>query len=288
MGSRDGVGRIERGRSAEEKPLPLRFIDAKTERDRGAVESQDLCRKHARFSGYDADDAEQLDLSRISTGNWSKALEYCDLLVRSASVQETESLHGELSTNAALTSNVYDGKTANWKYCKGLMKSLQNIGTSHVLDVYSQGLMANIGHFKLDSEFTELQYEAAWRAGNWDFSFFSSEFTSRSGQYSRSVCLNENLHRPIQPVQAGPVHGRNRRTGGDFRQNERPTAHIERFRKDFLGLAAVILRVWDRNTCESKCFLSNWYQSIDLGPSAAENLKFQRVFGIRRKISCDS
>ncbi|KAI0497772.1 hypothetical protein KFK09_021007 [Dendrobium nobile] len=136
-------------------------------------------------------------------GNWSKALEYCDLLVRSASVQETESLHGKLSTNAALTSNVYDGRTANWKYCKGLMKSLQNIGTSHVLDVYSQGLMANIGHFKLDSEFTELQYEAAWRAGNWDFSFFSSEFTSRSGQYSRSVCFNENLHSCLRALHEG-------------------------------------------------------------------------------------
>ncbi|KAH0454242.1 hypothetical protein IEQ34_016166 [Dendrobium chrysotoxum] len=136
-------------------------------------------------------------------GNWSKALEYCDLLVRSASVQETESLHGKLSTNASLTSNVYDGRTANWKYCKGLMKSLQNIGTSHVLDVYSQGLMANIGHFKLDSEFTELQYEAAWRAGNWDFSFFSSEFTSRSGQYSRSVCLNENLHSCLRALHEG-------------------------------------------------------------------------------------
>ncbi|PKA53875.1 Serine/threonine-protein kinase ATM [Apostasia shenzhenica] len=82
------------------------------------------------------------------------------------------------------------------------MRSLQNIGSSHVLDVYSQGLVAKIGHFEHDSEFTELQYEAAWRAGNWDFSLLSSEFTTFSIQ-QRKVLFNENIHSCLRALKEG-------------------------------------------------------------------------------------
>ncbi|XP_020591737.1 serine/threonine-protein kinase ATM [Phalaenopsis equestris] len=147
-------------------------------------------------------------------GNWSKALEYCDLLVRSESVRETGNLREKTSMNSSPTCHMYDGRTINWKYCKGLMKSLQNIGTSHVLDVYSQGLMANVKHIELDSEFTELQYEAAWRAGNWDFSFVSTEFSPCSRQYSRRVCFNESLHSCLRALQEGDFNNFHKKLQG--------------------------------------------------------------------------
>ncbi|KAK1384233.1 hypothetical protein POM88_021968 [Heracleum sosnowskyi] len=75
-------------------------------------------------------------------GNWSKALEYYDL-------------QDEMRIR---------------KPYKGLIRSLQQLGCTHVLDLYSQGLTSRKGRFQHDFEFTELQYEAAWRTGNWDFS----------------------------------------------------------------------------------------------------------------------
>lgn len=40
-----------------------------------------------------------------------------------------------------------------------------------------------------------LQYEAAWRAGNWDFSLLVHGGSSSSGQNVKSDRFNENLYR---------------------------------------------------------------------------------------------
>ncbi|KAG0491470.1 hypothetical protein HPP92_004868 [Vanilla planifolia] len=136
-------------------------------------------------------------------GNWSKALEYCDLLVRSVPVGETENFPGKSSTNEFLTYSTYGGRTTNWKYCKGLMRSLQNIGSRHVLDLYGRGLVSKIGDSEHDREFAELQYEAAWRAGNWDFSLFSPDVTYCSGPSARGISFNENLHSCLRALQEG-------------------------------------------------------------------------------------
>jgi len=90
-------------------------------------------------------------------GNWSKALEYYDLLVRSATLHQTDNLSGKSSNTYSLTSHGEEDKMSNWKCYKGLMRSLQKTGCTHVLDTYSQGLTSQIGHLQNDSEFTELQ-----------------------------------------------------------------------------------------------------------------------------------
>lgn len=122
-----------------------------------------------------------------------------------------------------------EDKMMNWKMHKGLMRSLQKTGCSHVLDVYCEGLTRQKGSLQQDAEFIDiqvsiaslilhnylyyqlfinlfhvlssaLQYEAAWRAGNWDFSFFIP-YSSHSSSRTESYCLfNENLHRFIIPI----------------------------------------------------------------------------------------
>ncbi|GAQ86367.1 Protein kinase ATM/Tel1 [Klebsormidium nitens] len=51
---------------------------------------------------------------------------------------------------------------------KGLMRSLQQMGCLTVLDTYWQGLSAQKRGAVVDPELVELQYENAWRMGQWD------------------------------------------------------------------------------------------------------------------------
>ncbi|XP_022767135.1 serine/threonine-protein kinase ATM isoform X5 [Durio zibethinus] len=141
-------------------------------------------------------------------GNWNKALEYYDLQVRleatahvdgssrTLSLAEIQSLsHSSLSTLEDET---------NRKPYKGLIRSLQQIGCRHVLDLYCQGLTSGRGQFQQDLEFTELQYEAAWRAGNWDFSLLYTGASSHStGQHPKTHHFNENLHSCLRALQEG-------------------------------------------------------------------------------------
>ncbi|KAF6991028.1 hypothetical protein CFC21_008158 [Triticum aestivum] len=135
-------------------------------------------------------------------GNWSSALEYYDLLVRSTPKENLANFAGTVLTGPSVSSKAEEN-LLNWKMHKGLMRSLQKTGCSHVLDIYSQGLTNQKACLQQDSEFVDIQYEAAWRAGNWDFSFFvpySSQLSSRSRDY----CLfNENLHSCLRALQNG-------------------------------------------------------------------------------------
>lgn len=90
-------------------------------------------------------------------GNWSKALEYYDLLVRFPAVQQPGSLAGKTLTTYLHFPHGEEDKMSNWKCYKGLMRSLQKTGCTHVLDTYGQGLTSQIGYLQNDSEFTELQ-----------------------------------------------------------------------------------------------------------------------------------
>ncbi|ONM30702.1 ataxia-telangiectasia mutated [Zea mays] len=130
-------------------------------------------------------------------GDWSSALEYYDLLVRSMPKEHLGTLTGSVLTGPSTVSSRAEDTMLNWKMHKGLMRSLQKTGCSHVLDVYCEGLSHQKGCLQQDAEFIDIQYEAAWRAGNWDFSFFVP-YSSWSSTRSRSSCLfNENLHRLI-------------------------------------------------------------------------------------------
>ena len=134
-------------------------------------------------------------------GSWGKALEYYDLQVRSGVTGQKDGSSRSLSleqTGAAnpssFASEAYEmGQSRPYK---GLIRSLQQIGCTHVLDLYCQGLTSSKDNLQHDLEFAELQYESAWRAGNWDFSLpcVGSTFPS-STEDIKYDHFNENLHR---------------------------------------------------------------------------------------------
>ncbi|KDP31097.1 hypothetical protein JCGZ_11473 [Jatropha curcas] len=132
-------------------------------------------------------------------GNWSKALEYYDLQVRSNAMMQTNGGSGTLLAEhnqpaACLVLSASKDEIKQRKPYKGLIRSLQQIGCTHVLDLYCLGLTSRKGQFQHDLEFTELQFEAAWRAGNWDFSFLVHGGNSSSHQNVKIDHFNENLH----------------------------------------------------------------------------------------------
>lgn len=90
-------------------------------------------------------------------GNWSKALESYDLLVRSTAMLQTDSFAGKSSTTYFPSSHGQEDNMSNWKCYKGLMRSLQKTGCIHLLDTYSHGLNSQFGCLQNDSEFMELQ-----------------------------------------------------------------------------------------------------------------------------------
>lgn len=147
-------------------------------------------------------------------GNWSKALENYDLALRATVTDRTA---GPSSNNSLMHSQTgsighnlpFKNDFSDWKYYKGLMKSLQQTGCSHVLDLYSQGLASQKGFLQQDLEFIELQYEAAWRAGKWEFYWISPEFNYvQYGDQSSSqqITFNANLHSCLRCLDEGDAH----------------------------------------------------------------------------------
>ncbi|XP_059644264.1 serine/threonine-protein kinase ATM [Cornus florida] len=142
-------------------------------------------------------------------GNWSKALEYYDLQARSDAVVQVEGCSKKFSPEHSQTTgslSIYNSedKIKQRKPYKGLIRSLQQIGCTHLLDLYCEGLTSRKDRLEHDLEFTELQYEAAWRAGNWDFSSLYVEANScASSQNIRSDHFNENLHSCLRALQEG-------------------------------------------------------------------------------------
>ncbi|XP_008453086.1 serine/threonine-protein kinase ATM isoform X2 [Cucumis melo] len=141
-------------------------------------------------------------------GNWSKALEYYDLRVRSDSlVQEdgvVKNIYMDKQPQRHQSISTLEDASGHWKPYKGVIRSLQKIGCSHVLDLYCQGLTFRDDHVQHDLEFMELQYEAAWRAGNWDFSLLYAGPDSGSTSYqTKNIHFNENLHSCLRALQEG-------------------------------------------------------------------------------------
>ncbi|CAN6483726.1 unnamed protein product [Victoria cruziana] len=147
-------------------------------------------------------------------GNWSKALENYDLLVRTAQMKQGD----EYITNkmadcskryhSLMLYEAEKGRTCFETY-KGLMRALQQTGCTHVLDVYCQGLTARGDQFLQDEEFTELQYEAAWRTGNWDFASLSlddSLLHLEEKPFVENNHFNRNLHCCLRALEEGDPH----------------------------------------------------------------------------------
>jgi hypothetical protein len=77
----------------------------------------------------------------------------------------------------------------DWQLHQGLMKSLQQMGCSLIANLYYTGL-AQEGGIAKDSQFRELEYEAAWRGGKWDVNCFGLELAaSGSGGSSSSSSI---------------------------------------------------------------------------------------------------
>ncbi|XP_020523147.1 serine/threonine-protein kinase ATM isoform X2 [Amborella trichopoda] len=154
-------------------------------------------------------------VSQITTyeheGNWNKALEHYDLLVRTKQINRRDGESEILATDnyqgvSQVKSSQFTSDSGCWNSYKGLMRSLQQTGCTHVLDVYCQGLTAQNGHLLQDAEFTELQYEAAWRAGNWDFSSLSVRANSALAGHNvfyKHNHFNENLHSCLRALKEG-------------------------------------------------------------------------------------
>ncbi|KAI3914770.1 hypothetical protein MKW98_002006 [Papaver atlanticum] len=142
-------------------------------------------------------------------GNWSKALEYYDLQVRSVPAGQLEGSQRNLLQEHSHGSHQLpfpksEADIHQKKSYKGLMRSLQQTGCTHLLELYCQGLTSQSSQFEHDSEFTELQYEAAWRTGKWDFSLLHVEVDYQAtGKHNKIDHFNENLHSCLKSLQEG-------------------------------------------------------------------------------------
>ncbi|KAM1451845.1 hypothetical protein ACFX2I_038908 [Malus domestica] len=173
-------------------------------------------------------------------GNWSKALEYYDLQVRSAALVPVDFGSRNLSMEETqptdcLSNPILENAMRQRKPYKGLIRSLQQTGCMHVLDLYCQGLTTRKGQFDHDLEFTELQYEAAWRTANWDFSLlYVGDNSISSSLHIKSDNFNENLHSCLRALKEGDYnefHGKLRYSKQELvwsvsRASEESTEHI--------------------------------------------------------------
>ncbi|CAH2064912.1 unnamed protein product [Thlaspi arvense] len=145
-------------------------------------------------------------------GNWTRALEYYDLQARSqkmvvpGSLSENLEVEHNQPTITAEHSVFGDGEVQRQPF-KGLIRSLQQTGCMHVLDLYCRGLTSREGCFQYDPEFIELQYEAAWRAGKWDFSLLYPQSHSPPMQHVKNNNYHENLHCCLRALQEGDCNG---------------------------------------------------------------------------------
>ncbi|XP_042498310.1 serine/threonine-protein kinase ATM isoform X2 [Macadamia integrifolia] len=183
-------------------------------------------------------------------GNWSKALEYYDLQVRSAQGVETDGVSNnfstEPSTSCQLSFPKSDDEDRRRKPFIGLMRSLQQIGCTHILDLYCQGLTSQKGMSHHDPEFSELQYEAAWRAGNWDFSLLNTEASlSPSSQCIKNNHFNENLHSCLRALQEGDFNEFHMRLGDSKQELVLSIYHASKESTQYIYSSIVKLQILD-------------------------------------------
>ncbi|XP_027942226.1 serine/threonine-protein kinase ATM [Vigna unguiculata] len=143
-------------------------------------------------------------------GNWGKALEYYDLQVQShTSVQNDGSSVGlALKQTGSAHPSSFASETDEMRQSKpykGLIRSLQQIGCAHVLDMYCRGLTSTKDLHQHDLEFTELQYESAWRAGKWDFSLPCVGTNFPLIPNIKCDHFNGNLHSCLRALEEGDL-----------------------------------------------------------------------------------
>ncbi|CAJ1975137.1 unnamed protein product [Sphenostylis stenocarpa] len=141
-------------------------------------------------------------------GNWGKALEYYDLQVQSDNTVQKDGSSRSLplkQTGSAHPSSFASeaNEMRQSRPYKGLIRSLQQIGCTHVLDMYCRGLTSSKDQHQHDLEFTELQFESAWRAGKWDFSLPCVGTNLSLTSNIKCDHFNENLHSCLRALNEG-------------------------------------------------------------------------------------
>ncbi|KAH7439431.1 hypothetical protein KP509_04G060500 [Ceratopteris richardii] len=142
-------------------------------------------------------------------GNWSRALEGYDLLLRNMdNVRGQKNVSVEVELNEKRQRVQSETGYSEWNYNKGLMRSLQRTGCDHILKVYCGGLCSEKGRLEKDIEFQEVQFESAWRTGDWDTYFFSPKVADvfHAGvQFPRVVHFHSNLYWCLRSLHQGDI-----------------------------------------------------------------------------------
>ncbi|KAL9337902.1 hypothetical protein Peur_069671 [Populus x canadensis] len=199
-------------------------------------------------------------------GNWSKALEYYDLQIRSNPLLQMDggsstlsAGHTQLGTHLSLSAS--EEEMRQRKPYKGLIRSLQQIGCTHVLDLYCQGLTYRKDQFHYDLEFNELQYEAAWRAGNWDLSLHFVGANSPSRPDVKSDHFNEKLHGCLRAFQEGDFDEFHRKLRGSKQELVRSVSCASEESTEYIYSTVIKLQIlyhlgmawhirWETSQCE--------------------------------------
>ncbi|XP_045816356.1 serine/threonine-protein kinase ATM isoform X4 [Trifolium pratense] len=180
-------------------------------------------------------------------GNWGKALEYYDLQVQSGVLLPMDSSSRSLSleqTGQAKSSYFASAvEMRQDRAYKGLVRSLQQIGCTHVLDMYCQGLTSSKEELWHDREFAELQYESAWRAGNWDFSLPCVGTSFPSTQNIKYDQFNENLHSCLRALQEGDVSDFQRKLRDSKQELVWTVSHASEESTEFIYLTIIRLQM---------------------------------------------
>ncbi|XP_034925984.1 serine/threonine-protein kinase ATM isoform X2 [Populus alba] len=211
-------------------------------------------------------------------GNWSKALEYYDLQIRSNPLLQMDggsstlsAGHTQLGTHLSLSAS--EEEMRQRKPYKGLIRSLQQIGCTHVLDLYCQGLTYRKDQFHYDLEFNELQYEAAWRAGNWDLSLHFVGANSPSRPDVKSDHFNEKLHGCLRAFQEGDFDEFHRKLRGSKQELVRSVSCASEESTEYIYSTVIKLQVlyhlgmawhirWETSQCERAEFYPGKRQSF--------------------------
>ncbi|KAG0604904.1 hypothetical protein M758_9G018000 [Ceratodon purpureus] len=134
-------------------------------------------------------------------GNWSKAVETYDLLLRSRKSPLLNPRSGDAPGSSAAGI-----EEQNWQSHKGLMRSLRQMGCTYVVDLCNQSLAQHKG-LERDPEFRELQYEAAWRSCHWDDNLFGpdlvDDFSNTQAGGQIGLAFHAHLHSCLRALVEG-------------------------------------------------------------------------------------
>jgi ataxia telangiectasia mutated family protein len=92
-------------------------------------------------------------------GNWSKAVEGYDLLLRDKDIRRSAEMKPTASNSWSLAETESASSADQFEYNRSLIRSLQQTGCEHVLEMYCKGLSMEREALERNTEFQELQVQ---------------------------------------------------------------------------------------------------------------------------------